>query len=291
VVDRVGDEISPTAHYTGYVWARHGMSHPAFVTHEGRALYAALLPWNAASRIGRGPTLEGFLLARHRLIDHLLSTAIDDGRISQVIEVAAGLSPRGWSFAEQYGDRVTYVETDLPAMAARKRLILDRIGSLSEQHRVVELNALADTGPDSLAALTDTLDTGRGTAIITEGLLNYFDRDAVTGMWRRFAAALDRFPDGCYLSDLHLQGEANPTLTWAFTMGLSAFVRGRVHLHFRNVGDAASTLLSSGFHDAVLHLPTDFPSVIGQRPNPAARMVRVIEAGGSRNIPAGRGRS
>ena len=35
--------ISPTAHYTGFVWARHGLSHPALVTAEGRALFHLLL--------------------------------------------------------------------------------------------------------------------------------------------------------------------------------------------------------------------------------------------------------
>jgi O-methyltransferase involved in polyketide biosynthesis len=282
VAERVGDaaseNVSPTAHYTGYVWARNGMSHPAFVTNEGRLLYSALLPWNTASKLSRGPTLEGFLLARHRLIDHLLAAAIDDGRITQVVEVAAGLSPRGWDFARRYGDRIIYVETDLPGMVARKRRILTRIDSLSDHHQIVELNALADDGPNSLGSLATTLDAAKGTAIITEGLLNYFDRDEVVGMWGRFARALTGFADGLYLSDLHLQGEANPTLTWAFSLGLSAFVRGRVHLHFRDVEDAATTLRTSGFASAVLHRPTDFAAVIGPKADPAARLVRVIEA-------------
>jgi O-methyltransferase involved in polyketide biosynthesis len=291
VPDRVAEErVSPTAHYTGYVWARAGLSDPAFVTNEGRALYSALLPWNAASALTRGPTLEGFLLARHRLIDHLLTGAIDAGRVTQVIEIAAGLSPRGWRFAKTYGDRVTYVETDLPGMAARKRDVLARLGSLDEHHRVIELDALVDSGPASLAALAGSLDPTRGTAIITEGLVNYFDRDTVFGMWSRFATALSGFSDGVYFSDLHLHGDANPTLTWAFTMGLSAFVRGRVHLHFGNPTEAAAALLDSGFAGAVLHQPTDFPDVIGERPNRSARMVRVIEAS-SRNISPPSGRS
>jgi len=51
-----------------------------------------------------------------------------------VIEVAAGLSPRGWRFRRRYGDRLTYVEADLPAMAARKRGALERMGSLGDRH-------------------------------------------------------------------------------------------------------------------------------------------------------------
>ena len=57
------------------------------------------------------------LLARHHLIDHRLHAAIESGRVGQVIEVAAGLSPRGWRFASRYGSRLTYLEADLPATA------------------------------------------------------------------------------------------------------------------------------------------------------------------------------
>jgi O-methyltransferase involved in polyketide biosynthesis len=276
--DRVGDEISPTAHYTGYVWARNGMSQPAFVTTQGRLLYTALVPLNAASALTGGPTLEGLLLARHRLIDHLLTQAIESGRIGQVIEVASGLSPRGWSFSQRYGDNLTYIETDLAGMVERKCEVLARLNSLTDRHRVVELNALADDGPRSLGTLAATLDPARGTAIITEGLLNYFDRDAVLGMWRRFARVLGGFADGLYLSDLHIRGDSHAALTRAFTLGLSAFVRGRVHLHFRDAAEAVAALRASGFGSAVLHLPTDFPAVVGTSSRSSARMVRVIEA-------------
>jgi len=34
-----GDRIGPTAHYTGYVWARNGLSHPELNTTEGRILF------------------------------------------------------------------------------------------------------------------------------------------------------------------------------------------------------------------------------------------------------------
>src|SRR5688572_15605351 len=126
---RGNERISPTAHYTGYVWFANGLSHPAFVSREGRLLYSVLRPANAASRAVGGPTLEGMLLARHRVIDHLLEQEIAAGRITQVVEIAAGLSPRGWRFARRHGDRLRYVEADLPEMAARKRDILARVGT------------------------------------------------------------------------------------------------------------------------------------------------------------------
>src|SRR5581483_1125392 len=97
--------------------------------------------------------LEEYLLARHRAIDALLERAIERDGTGQVIEVAAGLSPRGWRFAQRYGERLVYVEADLPEMAERKRAALERIGSLSERHRVREVDALRDDdAPGSLQA-------------------------------------------------------------------------------------------------------------------------------------------
>src|SRR6188508_3287909 len=96
------ETISPTAHYTGYVWFAHGHSHEAFATSQGRVMYRALRAPNAAAQALGLPTLEGMLLARHRLIDLRLTQAIERGEISQVIEIAAGLSPRGWRLTRQF---------------------------------------------------------------------------------------------------------------------------------------------------------------------------------------------
>ena len=126
-----------------------------------------------ASRLLGGGQLEPYLLARHRAIDALLERAIESDGITQVLEVACGLSPRGWRFATRYGDRITYVEADLPAMAARKRAALERIGTLGEHHRVEDVDALRDDGPESLGELTARLDRAEGLVIITEGLTGY----------------------------------------------------------------------------------------------------------------------
>lgn len=246
------EAVSPTALYTGHVWVRGGLSHPALATTEGRLLFDALEPANWMSERFGGPTLEGYLLARHRAIDARLVAAIDAGRVSQVLEVAAGLSPRGWRFAERYGDRLLYVEADLPDMAGRKRRALERIGSLGPRHRVAELDVLRASGPGSLSELVGELDPAHGLAIVTEGLLGYLDSVTVAELWRRFAAALGGFRDGVYVSDLHLGAAQGPAVR-AFRVALSAFVRGRVHLHFADADEAREALLSAGFTRAEIH--------------------------------------
>jgi O-methyltransferase involved in polyketide biosynthesis len=152
-------------------------------------------------------------------------------------------------------------------MAERKRAAL---GETSAGHRVVDLDALADTGSRSLAAVAAGLDPGKGTAIITEGLLSYFPRDAVNGTWRRFAAALHGFPRGVYLTDLHLNADSHALTARAFKAALAVFVRGRVHVHFDDEIEVQAALINSGFGHATLE-PAGTDS-------PGARLVHIAEA-------------
>jgi O-methyltransferase involved in polyketide biosynthesis len=267
------EAISPTAHYTGYVWARNGLSHPELSSTEGRLLFEALRPMMMVTGALRGISLEAYLLARHRAIDALLERAIESGGVSQVIEVACGLSPRGWRFTERYPE-LTYLEADLPDMARRKREALARMGSLSDRHRVEEVDALRDDGPNSLAALAGALDTRQGLAIITEGLLGYLDSESVGGVWRRFARVLSEFQSGHYFSDLHL-GDVQTGLVRAFRVLLSAFVRGWVHLHFSSAAEAEAALLAAGFRSAEVR-PAQ--AVVTDAQGPGSHLAHILEA-------------
>lgn len=269
------ETISPTAHYTGYVWFAHGHSHEAFATPTGRLMYHALHAPNVIAQRARLPTIEGMLLARHRLIDLRLMLAIETGAIGQVVEVAAGLSPRGWRFRTRYGDRLTYVEADLPGMLAHKRRVLAQLGGETRHHRTVEIDALIDHGPTSIAGVLATLDPEVGTAIITEGLVNYFDTETLLGMWRRFGAGLRRFPSSLYLSDLILDDDTQGPLVRGFSYLLSAFVRGRVHLHFRSIDDAERALLDTGMPGTLLD-PREFE--LPDLELASASRVKIVEA-------------
>ena len=146
--------ISPTAHYTGYVWVRHGLSPVGLGTPLGRLMFHGLRPLARVASLGTGGvTLETFLLQRHRMIDRLLERAIDEGTIGQVVEIAGGLSGRGLRFAERYESQsLVYVEGDLPRMARRKRRMVEGLGGQRRNHHVVAIDALSDDGPQSLGA-------------------------------------------------------------------------------------------------------------------------------------------
>jgi O-methyltransferase involved in polyketide biosynthesis len=267
--------ISPTAHYTGETWVRNGLSHPKLATWQGRLLHTTLALPNELSRRLGGPSLDGVLLARHLIIDALLDEVIEGG-VSQVIEAACGMSPRGWRFSDRYGDGLTYIEADLPPMAQRKRKALAQMGSLGEHHRVADLDILREDGPDSLEHLVEQMDPGKGLVIITEGLLTYFDNATVEGLWARLARMLRPFATGAYLADLRV---GTPGLSErAGGLLLSAFVRGRVHAYPGTDAAAEAALLRAGFKQATLHRCDRHPAAAEVTQSASAGMLSIIEA-------------
>ena len=135
---------------------------------------------------------------------------------------------------------------------------------------------LRDEGPGSLAALLAGTDTARGLAVVSEGLLNYLPRAAVTDLWARIAAGADG--PVLHLSDLHLRSETSGVLERTFAAGLGAFVRGRVHLHFEDERAADAALHLAGFHTVTLHRPAAFADRLPDVDAPGGRKVRVLEA-------------
>jgi O-methyltransferase involved in polyketide biosynthesis len=277
--------ISPTAHYTGETWVRNGLSHPELATWQGRLFHTTLALPNAASKLLGGPTLEGLLLARHRIIDAQLDELIQGG-VSQVIEAACGMSPRGWRFSERYGDRLTYVEADLPAMARRKREALARMDSLSDHHRVADLDILRDGGPGSLESLVETMDPEAGLAIITEGLLVYFDDATVEALWTRLAKALRPFSTGVYLADLRIARPQRGVSERVFEQLLGAFVRGKIHPYPGDEAAAEDDLRTAGFERVRLHRCDEHPAAAEVHGDAGTAMLSVIEAAACGHSPA-----
>jgi O-methyltransferase involved in polyketide biosynthesis len=273
--ERSTGAISPTAHYTGETWVKNGLSHPRLATWQGRFFHATLALPNALSRRLGAPSLDGVLLARHRIIDALLDDLVAGG-VSQVIEAACGMSPRGWRYSERYGDALTYLEADLPPMARRKREALAQMGSLSDRHRVADLDILRDGGPGSLEALVEAMDPAKGLAIITEGLLTYFDNDTVEALWVRLARMLRPFAQGAYLADLRVGSPGASERAGALL--LSAFVRGRVHAYPGDEASAAAALRSAGFERATLHRCDEHPAATEVTEDASPGMLSVIEA-------------
>ena len=274
---QASEKISPTAYATGDLWYRNGMSHEALATPQGKRAGRWFHRLTRTIRAFSGVQLDTMLVARHKGIDGELARAIDAGKVGQVIELAAGLSPRGTTFCKRY-PKLTYIETDLPTMMALKKRLLDQAGLTDARHRVVEIDALAREGGNSLSALAATLDPKLGTAVITEGLMSYLDPQAAHVVWSNIARALKRFPHGLYLADAYLGADRGTPAFLVFGAVISAFVRGRMHRHFRSREHARERLLKAGFADARMLSTSDMPETRELSHIPGPDRVRVLEA-------------
>jgi O-methyltransferase involved in polyketide biosynthesis len=271
--------ISPSAHYTGYVWYRHQLAEPAFATDFGRWVHALLKPITWGARAGFGIDLENLLLQRHLLIDQRLTDAIERGGVTQVVEIACGLSPRGRRFTARY-PALRYIEADLSVMAARKRLLLQSQGWLTAQHQVKVVDILPNAGADSLAGLFAGLDHSKPVLVITEGLVNYFELPVIEGFWTRLAAQLKQFPQATYLTELYPDLHEHPRyrqLRWGVKL-VGYLTRGSYPLHYRDPAQIVGGFQRCGFSAVSVLDPDQFASSLGLSPPRVPGLVRVIEA-------------
>jgi O-methyltransferase involved in polyketide biosynthesis len=223
------------------------------------------------------PTLEGMLLARHRCLDHLLAAAIEDGRVSTVVELAAGLSPRGWDFKRRFGDRLHYIEVDLPGMVQRKSLLLEGLQSTyeGEDIEVVPCNVFS---PGAVEALLETLDKTKGLAVVSEGLVNYFPTEEVEALWQGVARGLKSFKHGVYLSDLKLGSANEGKHAQSMMLAISVLVKSTVHTHFASMTEARESLRAAGFLEPNIRDSEDTLRSTGQAASPGSEAVKIIEA-------------
>lgn len=271
--------ISPSAHYTGYVWFRHKLAEPAFATAFGRWVHGCVAPLNWGARIGFGLNIEDFLLQRHLLIDARLSQAIEQRGATQVVEIACGLSPRGRRFRQRY-PQLDYLEADLPPMAARKTALLDSQGWLDEHHRVRSVDILAEDGPCSLAALLAQLDRQRPLVVITEGLVNYFQRPLIESFWRRLARLLADFPQATYLTELYPDLREHPRyrqIRWGVGL-IGRLTRGGYPLHYRSEAEIVAAFRHCGFAAVEVLNPQQHSVELGLSQGRMPSLVRVIDA-------------
>ena len=271
--------ISFTALYTGHVWAKDGISAPFFRTPGGAFLYGALAPFEFLGKQIVGGNIRTFLLQRHHLIDHRLHQLIEQGT-TQVVEIACGLSPRGHRFCQQYPE-LTYIETDLPDMAARKERLLTNNKVLSERHRVMPVNIFADADDTlSLEHVLNQLDTSKPVVVITEGLVNYFPLPVISTFWERLAGALRKFPQGTYLTDNYPLYEGMPFYRTLKVLGnlLGAVSRSQVGFHFGSDEQAVRHFKSVNFDHLLIHNPADYYTQLRIPKTRRSPMVRIMEA-------------
>ncbi len=184
------EKIAPTAHYTAFVWHHVGMPHgELFATPLGRALFYGfrLAGEGILPRVVPGvPSMPEYLELRHRWFE----VALEEEQPDVVVEIGAGLSRRGVTWAER-GSR--YIEVDLPSMVAlKRRLIASRARPelrerLSGRLSHVSVDVLSESFEGELARLVRDAERP---LVMAEGVLGYFALEDRRKLAHRVASAL-----------------------------------------------------------------------------------------------------
>ncbi|MGP4844926.1 class I SAM-dependent methyltransferase [Marinobacter sp. 1Y8] len=271
--------ISFTALYTSAVWQHNGLSEAGLTPATGHALYGLLTPFESASQILAGGNIRIFLLQRHLIIDELIADAINNRQVTQILEVACGLSPRGIRLRKRF-PQIHMVEADLPAMAARKAAYLSREGHLDDQHQVRPVDIFAESGPLSIEQLIKAeFDTNGPVLVITEGLTSYFSLDNISQFWQRLVPVFEQRKGSEYLSETYLQPPSS-----VFGKGLNllksalgSITRAQVSFHFSDDDDARRHLTRQGFSEVTVVNPEHWYGRLAiphSRGNPLVRIIR-----------------
>ena len=93
---------------------------------KGKSLAYLVHPLESWAEKYVGGSMRTTLKQRHTMLDHDLEKLIQENPDLQVLEIACGLSPRGWWFRQHYPS-ISYRELDLPDMAQTKQNALQQI--------------------------------------------------------------------------------------------------------------------------------------------------------------------
>jgi O-methyltransferase involved in polyketide biosynthesis len=191
--------ISPSAHSLLVMRAQTGLP----FAHQAAELL--LGTDGVAAEIARLTAIAGADLRRAHFQDRYRSidTLLAESGATRILEIAGGLSFRGLALAQR--QPISYLDTDLPAMAETKARIVAALdaGPLAGDLRVRALNAL-DT--DDFRAAAAELPAGPF-AIVNEGLLMYLDPDEKRRLASHIRDALTARGGGVWITaDIYLRG-------------------------------------------------------------------------------------
>lgn len=235
--------ISFTAHYTGYIWYSMGISHPVFATGKGKFLAKLLHPLESWAEKHVGGSMRTTLKQRHSMIDQQLNTLIEQHPDLQILEIACGLSPRSWNFRQKF-PQIDYRELDLPDMAKIKTQALQQLDAAAPEVLT------ADIFTQDFERIFQGFDTTRPLAVISEGLINYFDKTMLNQLLQGMTEYGQDFPELHYLTDIYPEPVKNKlaNFIWNSSKLLKVMSRSAFSFHFVNPAEVQSFFGHAGFN-------------------------------------------
>lgn len=245
--------ISFTAHYTGYIWYSMGISHAVFATGKGKMLAKLLHPLESWAEKHVGGSMRTTLRQRHRIIDSQLTQLIQQQPDLQILEIACGLSPRSWNFRQKF-PQIDYRELDLPEMAEIKTQALQKLDQQAPQVLT------ADIFTQDFERIFQSFDPARPLAVISEGLINYFDKTLLNKLLQGITEYAQDFKALHYLTDIYPEPVKNKlaNFIWTSSKLLKVMSRSSFTFHFINPLEVQTFFGNAGFSSVEVIQPTAF---------------------------------
>lgn len=243
--------ISFTAHYTGYIWYQMGISHPLLATSKGKTLAMIAHPIESWGEKYVGGSMRTTLKERHTMLDDRLRQLIEQSPDLQVLEIAAGLSPRGWWFRQHY-PLVDYRELDLPDMAQTKQNALKQMDEKSPDVLSVDLFT------EDFQKAFDIFDRNRPLVVISEGLINYFTKELLQQLIQSIVDYGKDFKTLHYLTDLYPEPVKNKLakVIWNSSKLLKIMSRSAFSFHFVSPEEVRNFMQHAGFRQVQVIQPS-----------------------------------
>lgn len=167
------EKISPTAIFVAYLRTFTDIPFAKEMAEQSEAekTFRELAGDRSNALVRLAPYWEARYKLTNRII-HLHS-------ITQILEVAAGLSPRGLAFTES--DDIVYVVTDLPQILSQLKSMTNNILTRMGKHRRNLYFAAANAlDLDGLTKAAAHFTPERAIAVVTEGLFSYLNAILLT---------------------------------------------------------------------------------------------------------------
>jgi O-methyltransferase involved in polyketide biosynthesis len=133
--------------------------------------------------------------ARYKVTDKI----IKEHGITQVLEIASGLSPRGLSMTRN--SDVVYVATDLPQILEEEKEIAQSILAQSNESRPnLHFQAVNALDMESLSKAVTFFKKDKSLAVITEGLLPYFSMEEKQTLAKNIHKIFSEY-SGCWITN------------------------------------------------------------------------------------------
>ena len=239
--------VAPTAYFTSRAWIEAGFEYAElFDSRLGTWMYRALDP------LGRifgflGPAVRyhnEYLFIRH----HVYESRLREMKPGCIVEIGAGLSPRGIAFAASNPD-LRYIEADLAGMVAAKKRMLAGFET-PPNYYLGAADLLSNGFVDSLPAHPRP---GDRVAVVTEGVTDYLKMDEKRIAFQNLSGFLRSSGGGSYLLDIYARELFPPQRipVYLFVRGLGRLVgRSFDEILFDRVEQARRFLVECGFDTA-----------------------------------------